>query len=119
MEGANVIAADTRVQGRLTGAGSLLVDGHVNGGIELDGALEVSASGAVHGDVAASEVRVHGEHVGGIQAETGLVIEAGASVQGDLDAPVISVSPQATVNGNFQMALDLPRGLSAGGGRRR
>jgi cytoskeletal protein CcmA (bactofilin family) len=95
------------------------VDGQVNGEIELSGSLEVSASGIVNGDVTATDVSVHGQQVGDIRAETGLVIEAGATVQGDLEAPVITVSPQATVCGNFQMALDLPRGLSTAGGRRR
>ena len=51
--------------------------------------------------------------------DANLTIESGATVQGALSAPVITVRPQATVSGNFQMALDLPRGLSTGPGRRR
>ena len=119
MEGANVIASETRVQGRVHGEGSLHVDGQVDGSIEVGGTLHVRPTGAVHGEVHGQDVLLQGDQVGDVQADGSLTIEAGATVQGSLSAPVITVSPQASVSGNFQMALDLPRGLSTGPGRRR
>ncbi|MFT5991558.1 MAG: cytoskeletal protein CcmA (bactofilin family), partial [Bradymonadia bacterium] len=62
----HTIGAGTRVEGNITGSGSLVVEGQVSGQIELTGSVTVSEGAAVSAGVSASDVIVYGTISGDI-----------------------------------------------------
>ncbi|MCB9729536.1 MAG: polymer-forming cytoskeletal protein [Deltaproteobacteria bacterium] len=113
-ETGNVVGAGARVKGRITGPGSLTVDGAVEGEVRLEGDLVVNPSGRVAAPVSGANVSVWGTIQGSISAARTVTVGPGAVVEGDLTAPSITIHPDARLTGRVHMELDLPKGASRG-----
>ncbi|MEZ4268094.1 MAG: polymer-forming cytoskeletal protein [Myxococcota bacterium] len=109
-ETGNVVGAGSRVKGRVTGTGSLSVDGAVDGEIRLEGDVVVNPSGRVAAPVSGANISVWGALTGNATASRTLTVGPGAIVEGDLTAPTITIHPDARLTGRVHMELDLPKG---------
>jgi cytoskeletal protein CcmA (bactofilin family) len=116
-----VIGKTTRVRGRVSGDGDLLIEGNVEGDITVRGDLTIAEGGRATSTVEASAVTLRGELDGDVRASGAVRIEAGARVRGDMQGESISLEEGAELVGRLDMAFELPAELggSAGGGRRR
>ena len=94
-----VIGRGTRVRGRVSGAVSLEIHGHVEGDVTVDGDVTIDAHGTVGANVSGRRVVVRGAVKGDITGVDAVVLEDGARVVGDLRAPRIGVGPSALVRG--------------------
>jgi len=94
-----VIGRGTRVRGRVSGAVSLEIQGHVEGDVTVDGDVTIDAHGTVGANVSGRRVVVRGAVKGDITGVDAVVLEDGARVVGDLRAPRIGVGPGALVRG--------------------
>lgn len=92
-------------QGELTGDEDLVVDGRVEGKIELPNHhLTIGEGGQVRAELQAKLVTVVGRVNGNVNASERVEVEASGVVEGDLRAPRLVVKEGAVVNGTIEMA---------------
>lgn len=117
-----VIGKTTRVRGRVSGDGDLLIEGNVEGDIAVRGELTIAEGGRATSSIEAEAVTLRGELDGDVKARGVVRIEAGARVRGDMQAESVSLEEGAEFVGRLDASFELPAelgGASTGGGRRR
>ena len=112
LEGASatptVIGADSVVVGNIRGAGHFVVSGEVHGDGELEGGLNLSASGSWHGFVQAQQAIVAGKITGGLSVRDKLEIGYTAVIRGKVSARSIAIAKGAIVDGEIEVTSGLP-----------
>lgn len=88
------------VEGRITSAQDLRIDGKVDGTIEVGNhGLIVGASAAIKADLAARSILISGTVKGNVTATERIDVHATAVVEGDLKAPRLVVVDGAVIRG--------------------
>jgi cytoskeletal protein CcmA (bactofilin family) len=91
------------VEGRITSAQDLRIDGKVDGTIEVgDHGLIIGASAAVKANLAARTILICGSVIGNVTAAERLDVQATATVEGDLTAPRLIMIDGALVKGRVE-----------------
>ncbi|MGM0556214.1 MAG: polymer-forming cytoskeletal protein [Myxococcota bacterium] len=101
-----IIAAGTRVNGRVEGDQDVAVEGVIDGEIALSETLTVAEPGLVRADVEAREALISGALEGQVRATERIVLTASARVVGTLDAPAIRIEDGASFSGEVIMDLE-------------
>ncbi len=115
-----VIGRTTRVRGRVSGDGNLVIEGSVEGDITVRGDLTIAEGGRATSTVDADAVTLQGELEGDVRARGGVRIEAGARVRGDVQSESIELEEGAEFVGRLDLTFELPAELGGTtGGRRR
>lgn len=92
------------IKGELDGSEDLVIDGHVEGKIELrEHTLTVGSNGRIKAQVFAKAVVVLGELVGNINAAERVEIRENGSVDGDIVAPRVAIAEGAHFRGSIDM----------------
>jgi cytoskeletal protein CcmA (bactofilin family) len=104
----NIIGRGITIRGSLTGGGDLVIEGRVEGQINLKNHLTIEGSGRVEADIRADELTINGEAAGNIDASTKVSINASAKVNGDIKAHRIVIEDGAVFNGSIDMEVKLP-----------
>jgi cytoskeletal protein CcmA (bactofilin family) len=99
-----VIGAKTQFKGEITGAEAVVVEGLVEGSINITGALRVSPGGTVKATVSAQSIVVAGELVGDCHATERVEIEAAGRLAGNIRSPRVVIIEGATFRGNSDMS---------------
>lgn len=109
------------MRGRVTGDGSLLLEGTVEGDITLRGDLTIEEGARAASNVEAQTVTVGGELEGDVIASGVVRIAAGARVKGDVRGEAVAIDDGAEFTGRLDAEFELPPELMGGtsGGRRR
>jgi cytoskeletal protein CcmA (bactofilin family) len=101
---ANVVSAGLRIKGEISGNEDLLVEGTVEGPIQLqDGTLTVGAKGKVIADVVAREIVVYGDVQGNLTARDRIEIKSNGSVLGDLKTARMLIEDGAALKGSIEV----------------
>jgi cytoskeletal protein CcmA (bactofilin family) len=100
------------VNGDISGAEDLTVEGTVEGTIKLpDYTLTVAPKGCVHGDIWAASVLVSGTVTGTvITASNKVELHASASVEGDIISPRVAMVEGATFHGTVNRRVETQSG---------
>jgi cytoskeletal protein CcmA (bactofilin family) len=99
------IGESISIQGGLAGEEDLVIDGKVDGKVDLPGNhLTVGQSGVVKADVNAGIVTVVGRVNGNVRATERVQIETTGVVEGDVSAPRLVVQEGAVLNGSIEMS---------------
>lgn len=99
-----VIGASLDLQGELSGEEDLLIEGRVQGRIQLaQHALTIGAKGRVSAGVHARLISIEGEVDGNLVAEEMIVLKKSARVRGDLVAPRVVIEDGARFKGTIDM----------------
>ncbi len=105
--GAAHLGASLALEGNLRGNEDLLVEGSVQGRIELPGGeLTVGAKGHVKAEVAARRVVVRGRLEGNVEASERVEVQASGVLVGDVRAPRLVVAEGGVLNGAILMESD-------------
>jgi cytoskeletal protein CcmA (bactofilin family) len=97
------IGKAVRVEGKVTSAEDLTIDGDVEGSIELGGhSLAIGPSATVKADLLAKTVTISGKVTGNVKAVEKVDLQATGSVSGDITAPRFVMADGATVMGKVQ-----------------
>jgi cytoskeletal protein CcmA (bactofilin family) len=92
------------IKGELDGSEDLVIDGHVEGKIELrEHTLTIGANGRIKAQVFAKAVIVLGELTGNISAAERVEIRENGAVDGDIVAPRIAIAEGAHFRGSIDM----------------
>jgi cytoskeletal protein CcmA (bactofilin family) len=109
------IGRTTRIVGRLSGDGDLLVEGRIEGEVSIRGSLSVGEGGVIaapSAPVEAADVTVTGTIDGDVTARGAVTLRAGGTVRGAITATRIAVEDGARFTGRIEMDVELPAGLS-------
>jgi cytoskeletal protein CcmA (bactofilin family) len=97
------IAAGTRLQGAVTGATELLIEGEIAGEVRIDAMVTVGAEGVVTGPIAAPVVRIGGRVIGDVAASDRVEVSPSGSLEGDISAPRVVIAEGAFFKGKVAM----------------
>lgn len=99
-----MIGPSIEIKGTVTGDEDLLIEGKVDGTIEL-GAHEVTVgeSGKVNADITARIVRIDGEVSGDVRGNEMVMISRSGNVRGNITAPRMTLEDGAIFKGAIDM----------------
>lgn len=98
------IGQSIEIKGELTGDEDLIIDGKVEGKIDLkDHNLTIGTNGRINAEIHAKSVIVNGEVVGDIIADDKVEIASSGSVHGDLCAPRVALADGSSFKGSIDM----------------
>ena len=106
-----VIGKGIVIRGSLSGGEDLVIEGRVEGQVNLKNHLTIESTGNVQADIRADELTINGEASGNIDAGARVAISASARVSGDIKAPRVVIEDGAVFNGSIEMEVKLPDGL--------
>lgn len=99
-----MIGASIVIKGTVSGDEDLLVQGKVEGSIELkNNEVSVGQSGRVSADVSAKTVKIDGEVTGDIHGGENVVISKSGRVRGNIVAPRVTLEDGAIFKGSIDM----------------
>src|SRR5689334_7066593 len=110
-EQSGIIGKGIVIKGNLTGGGDLVIEGRVEGQINLKNHLTIESTAKVQADIRAEELTINGEASGNIDASTKVAINNSAKVAGDIKAPRVVIEDGAVFNGSVEMDVTLPDDL--------
>jgi len=102
------IGAHSVFVGNIRGAGQFVVSGEVHGDGELDGALNLSATGSWHGQIQAQQAIVAGTILGGLSVKDKLEIGYTAVIRGRVSARTVAIAKGAIVEGEIEVTSGAP-----------
>src|SRR5262245_63482795 len=98
------LGSSLHVKGEITGSEDLLVDGSVEGLVQLDERkLTVGATAKLTADIIAREVVVYGSVKGNLRAKDRIEIKKDGSVNGDLTTARIMIEDGAYFKGSIEL----------------
>ena len=99
-----MIGQSIQIKGTITGAENLVVEGSVEGSIDLpDNDLTIGETGQVTADLGAKNVRVDGQVTGDISGSEKVVISKTGRVRGNIIAPRVTLEDGAKFKGSIDM----------------
>ncbi len=102
---ATVVGPDTVLEGNLSFAGGMHLDGTVKGNVtgrpESGATLVVSNSGRIEGDVTVENLVLDGTIVGDVHADNRVELAPGARVRGTVHYRLLEMAMGAEVNGQL------------------
>ncbi|MEO8586833.1 MAG: polymer-forming cytoskeletal protein [Acidobacteriota bacterium] len=98
------VGPQTRIQGELLGDEDVLVEGRVEGRVEISRALRVGLRGIIRADVAAGTVAIAGHVVGNVRAAERVELLPTGTLEGNIHAPRIVVGEGARFTGRIDMS---------------
>ena len=94
------------VKGEVTSAEDLVIEGRVEGKIDLQGhSLVVGQGGDIRAEIVAKSVIVHGTVTGNVTARERVEVRETGAIEGDIVTPGLAVSEGAVLSGR----VDMPR----------
>jgi cytoskeletal protein CcmA (bactofilin family) len=99
-----MIGQSITFKGELTGNEDLMIDGVVEGKIDLkEHHLTIGKNGRIKADLRAKSITIQGEVIGQVIAEEKVEIQATGRLQGDILAPRLSIADGAHFKGSVDM----------------
>jgi cytoskeletal protein CcmA (bactofilin family) len=100
------IGKSITIKGEVVSSEDLIVDGHVEGRIDLQGhSLMIGVGGGIRADIAAKIITIQGSVTGNVSAADKVEVRETGSVDGDIAAPRIAVFEGAVLQGRLETAL--------------
>jgi cytoskeletal protein CcmA (bactofilin family) len=99
---ATLINQGCKISGVISGTGSFIISGEVDGDCDVQGTITVSGDGRWQGTIRAESVIVSGRVEGDITADGKIEITATAKIIGTVTAEAIAVAEGAIVDGVMQ-----------------
>ncbi len=102
-----IIGPKIRIKGDLSGDEDILIQGRVEGTIELkENILTIGENGLVKANAVAKSITIQGEVEGDLYGADNIVIRESANVRGNLVAPRVSLEDGAKFRGSIDMEAD-------------
>lgn len=98
-----IIGKGSVVDGDFTAAGSVRMDGIVEGSVKIGGHLVVGSTGKVHGNIEAQSAVIGGEVTGNVNAPERAELTSTARVIGDIKTSLIVIDEKAIFQGKCDM----------------
>ena len=102
------VATGSKVVGKVTGDAELVIDGHLDGEVELKSRVVVGEKGTVDGTIRAVSVQLAGKVAGNVEGEERVEVLPSGSLEGDVTAPRVMISDGAFFKGKVEMTAPKP-----------
>lgn len=102
------IGAESVFVGNIRGVGQFVVSGEVHGDGELQGGLNISASGCWNGFIQAQQAIIAGKITGGLSVKDKLEIGYTAVIRGKVTARTVAIARGAIVEGEIEVTSAVP-----------
>ena len=103
-ESAAAIGASIRIKGDVTGDENLIIQGHVEGTIKVQGHnVTISKTGRVKANIEANQIIVEGELQGDMLGDEKVIIRDTGNVHGNIVAPRVTLEDGALFKGSIEM----------------
>ena len=99
-----VVGEGTTIEGTLTVAHDIRVDGIIKGKLQIDGDLIVGTTGNIEADIHVRSTKIGGKVVGNLIAAERIELEEKASVMGDIRTRDLIINEGALFHGNCSMS---------------
>jgi cytoskeletal protein CcmA (bactofilin family) len=109
------IASGTKVVGQISGTAELVIDGEVEGQIDLDSRVIIGASGRVKGEIQARAIEVGGKVHGNVRGRERVEVLTTGGLEGDVVSPRVVIAEGAFFKGKVEMADPSRREPKSGG----
>jgi len=109
-----LIASGSRVVGEISGSAELVIDGEVEGHIDLESLVVVGSKGYVKGEIRARSVQVGGKVLGNILGRERVEVQDSGRLEGDVEAPTVVIAEGAFFKGKIEMTADRDAAPKAG-----
>jgi cytoskeletal protein CcmA (bactofilin family) len=106
-----IIGKGIQIRGTLSGAGDLVIEGRVEGKINLKDHLTIEQSGIVVADIESDQLTVWGQLSGNVETSERVAVKSSSVFVGDIRAPKIVIEDGARFRGNIEMDVKLPPGI--------
>jgi cytoskeletal protein CcmA (bactofilin family) len=100
---ATFVSAGVKIKGQISGSSEIVIDGEVEGRVEVQAPVVVSSNGAVNGDIVAKTVTVDGKVLGNVNASESFELQVSGRIEGDVKAPRVTIAEGAFFKGNVEM----------------
>ena len=107
----STIGAATRVRGRVTGDGDVLIAGHVEGDIVVRGDVTIDDGAQCASNVEGHAVTIGGSLEGDVAASGAITIGASGRVRGNVRGASFAMDDGASFAGRVDCDFELPAGL--------
>lgn len=97
------IAPGSRMEGQIRGTTDVVVDGELEGEVEIEGTVRIGRGGRVRGALMGREVEVAGKVEGDVSGRELITLDASAELEGDLSAPRVVIHEGAFFKGEVEM----------------
>jgi cytoskeletal protein CcmA (bactofilin family) len=102
------IGTESVFVGNIRGPGDFVVSGEVHGDGELQGGLNLSATGSWHGFIHAEQAIIAGKITGGLTVRDKLEIGYTAVIRGKVSARTVAIATGAIVDGEIEVTSGSP-----------
>lgn len=100
------IGQDTRIEGTIVTAGSVRIDGEVDGDIQADADVVIGETGRVRASIKAANLVIAGTVVGQAHVSGRLEVLATGRLDGDALMQTLIVEKGGVLHGNCRMGTD-------------
>jgi len=97
------IAGGTKVIGQVNGSSDLIVDGELEGQVDIESNVTIGADGRVKGNVTARSVKIGGRVTGNVHGREKVEILPSGKLEGDVAAPRVVLAEGAFFKGKVEM----------------
>ena len=98
------IGATIQIKGEVTGNEDLIIDGNVEGNINLKGHnVIIGKNGRVHANIDANNIVVEGELHGDMNGEEKVIIRESGNAHGNIISPRVTLEDGAMFKGSIEM----------------
>jgi cytoskeletal protein CcmA (bactofilin family) len=111
------IAPGAKITGQVNGSSDLIIDGELEGQVQLESHVTVGAEGRVRGDITARTVRIGGRVQGNVHGLEKVEILPTGRLEGDVLAPRVVLAEGAFFKGKVEMTGQGPRSAAAEGAK--
>lgn len=109
------VGSGTRIRGRVSGDGNLVVEGRVEGNVTLSGVVRVAEGGAIEADVIeADALVVSGSASGELRVSGEVHATSGSDVRGNIVGGTLALDDGAHFEGRIDNEFSLPPELGGG-----
>ncbi len=98
------VAAGSHIEGSISGETEVLIDGALDGCVELKGRFVLGRHGRILGDVNALTVEISGNVKGNVRATEKIELAPSGSIEGNMAAPLIAIAEGGICNGRIEMS---------------
>jgi cytoskeletal protein CcmA (bactofilin family) len=99
----DMVAEGTVLEGSITSAKGIRIDGTVKGSIDCKGKVVVGKTGVVEGEITCLNADIEGELKSTITVEGILQLKTSAVLYGDIQTGKLAIEPGATFTGSCKM----------------
>lgn len=98
-----VVGSDTKFTGNLTGSEDILINGEVDGDIDIKASVYVGENGKVTGKITATDVMIEGKVDGFLKATNKIHLATTANIAADMECRNLEVADGAFFEGKVNM----------------